>query len=78
MKTIKTVDISSIGIRLAAEEAGIAEVEILADNGKTGDERITIYEVGPVMVADTNGDPVWREQDEAAWQELMESEGIEL
>jgi len=39
---------------------------------------VTIYQLGDVRVADTNGDPVWEESDSATFAELLESEGIAL
>lgn len=74
---IATDDITSIGIATEARRAGIASITYLADNGKTGDAKVTIYRVGDVRVADTNGDPVWEEADPAAFAELLASEGME-
>jgi len=71
-------DCRSIGIRVEARNAGITEIDVLGDNGKNGDARVTIYEVGGVRVADTNGDSVWEEEDEAVFAELLEEEEIEL
>jgi hypothetical protein len=39
---------------------------------------VTVYQLGDMRVADTNGDPIWEEQDHAAFAELLESEGIKL
>jgi hypothetical protein len=75
---ISIEDINSIGIAVEAREAGITTVTKLGDNGKTGDARVTVYRLGDVRVADTNGDPVWEEQDHAAFAELLETEGIAL
>ena len=75
------IDISSInsrGIYRQAKIDGIETVTHLGDNGKTGDARVTVYQLGDVRVADTNGDPVWEESDHAAFNELLESEGISL
>lgn len=78
MKTLLVSDINSAGIRAQARKDNISTVTELADNGKTGDARVTVYRFGDVRVADTNGDPVWEESDPAAFAELMESEGINL
>ena len=71
-------DINSAGIAAEARKAGISAVTKLGDNGKFGDARVTIYQLGDVRVADTNGDPVWEESDNATFAELLESEGIAL
>ncbi len=77
MKTeIKIDDINSCGIAIEARAAGINLITELATNGKSGDAKITIYQVGDVRVADTNGDPIWEEQDRAAFAELLDTEGI--
>jgi len=70
--------INSRGITRQAKSEGIAFATKLGDNGKNGDARVTVYQLGDVRVADTNGDPVWEEQDEAAFAELLETEGIAL
>ena len=75
---ISIADISSGGIARAARKAGIATATKLGDNGKNGDARVTVYQLGDVRVADTNGDPIWEEQDHAAFAELLETEGIAL
>ena len=71
-------NINSAGIAAEARKAGIYTVTKLGDNGKTGDARVTIYQLGDVRVADTNGDPVWEESNSATFAELLESEGIAL
>ena len=75
---ISIADINSIGIAVEARKAGITTVTKLGDNGKSGDARVTVYQLGDVRVADTNGDPIWEESDLAAFAELLESEGIKL
>ena len=75
---INVEDINSVGIAVEAREAGITTVTKLGDNGKSGDARVTVYQLGDVRVADTNGDPVWEESDHATFAELLESEGISL
>lgn len=71
-------DLNSAGIVAEARKAGISTVTKLGDNGKSGDARVTVYQLGDVRVADTNGDPVWEESDSATFAELLESEGINL
>jgi len=71
-------DINSGGIARAARKAGIATATKLGHNGKSGDARVTVYQLGGVRVADTNGDPVWEEQCRVTFAELLESEGISL
>jgi hypothetical protein len=75
---ISIEDINSIDIAVEARKAGITTVTKLGDNGKTGDARVTVYRLGDVRVADTNGDPVWEEQCRVTFAELLESEGIAL
>jgi len=71
-------DINSAGIAREARKAGITTATKLGDNGKSGDRRVTIYQLGEVRVADTNGDPIWEEQDHSAFAELLETEKIHL
>ena len=77
-ETINIENLNSAGIVAEARKAGISTVTKLGTNGKTGDARVTIYQLGDVRVADTNGDPVWEESDSATFAELLESEGISL
>ena len=78
IENISTENINSIGIAVEARKAGITAIIKLGDNGKNGDARVTVYQLGDVRVADTNGDPVWEESDHAVFAELIESEGIAL
>ena len=75
---ISIENLNSIGIAHEARKAGINTITKLGDNGKRGDARVMIYELGIVRVADTNGGPIWEESDRAAFAELLESEGISL
>ena len=75
---ISIENLNSAGIVAEARRAGLSTVTKLGDNGKSGDARVTIYQLGDVRVADTNGDPVWEESDSATFAELLESEGISL
>jgi len=77
-ETINIENLNSAGIVAEARKAGISTVTKLGTNGKTGDAKVTIYRLGDVRVADTNGDPVWEESDPSSFAELLESEGIYL
>ena len=70
--------INSRGISRQGKIEGINTVTHLGDNGKNGDARVTVYQLGDMRVADTNGDPIWEESDHAAFAELLETEGIKL
>ena len=50
----------------------------MGDNGKSGDERVAIYRVGSIRVAETNGDPVWETVNPDLFEDLLQSEGIKL
>ena len=77
-ETINIENLNSAGIVAEARKAGISTVTKLGTNGKTGDAKVTIYRLGDVRVADTNGDPIWEESDPSGFSELLESEGINL
>ena len=85
----------TISLGIAAEMTDEDTAKLIADNGKSGDKRISVFEIlrptsgfkhglpirnifETVLVAATNGDPIWEESDAAAFAELMETEGIEL
>ena len=70
--------LNSAGIVAEARKAGISTVTKLGDNGKSGDAKVTLYQLGSVRVADTNGDPVWEESNSATFAELLEDEGVQL
>jgi len=72
MSTININEINSIGIQAQGRIDGITEVELIGTNGKTGDAKFTAYWLGGVRVIETNGDPVWEEQDPCAFAEMME------
>lgn len=78
MKTMmKVEDVNSCGIEIECEKMGLTEIELLATDG-VGDNRIRVFQVGPVRVMDTNGDPVWEEADPQGFAEVLEERGIEL
>jgi len=51
---------------------------IAGDNGKTGDARVTVYEIDGGYVAETNGNPVYSNGDYYGFTALMDEEGIDL
>jgi hypothetical protein len=69
-KAINVDEINSAGIQYEAKKAGVTTATMLEQHGD-GDSRITIYELNGVRVADTNGDPVWEEDDPEAFAELL-------
>jgi hypothetical protein len=71
MSAININEINSIGIQAQGRIDGITEVELIGTNGKTGDAKFTAYWFGGVRVIETNGEPVWEEQDPCAFAEMM-------
>lgn len=43
----------------------------------SSDWMIKLYDLNGYRVADTNGDPVWEQQDETLFAELLEEYGID-
>ena len=86
MKTNQTVNVSEInsaGILAEALRSGITTATLLGmyehpDHPGNNDWQITIYRLGDVRVADTNGDPVWEEDDQQVFAELIEEYEITL
>ena len=72
MTTISINVINSNGIQAQGKIDGITEVELIGTNGKTGDAKTTAYWFGGVRVIDTNGDPIWEEQDPEAFAAMMD------
>lgn len=72
MTTISINELNSNGIQAQGKIDGITEVELIGTNGKTGDDKTTAYWFGGVRVIDTNGDPIWEEQDPEAFAAMME------
>lgn len=70
-RIIDVDDINSAAIRQQAKLDGISTVQLLETYG-AGDDKVDIYQFGEVRVADTNGDPVWEEQDTTAFSELID------
>lgn len=74
--TVPTNDLSSGEIRCTAERLGLHEVTLVARlehpaHRGSNDWAITIFRVGDVRVAETNGDPIWEEEDPSRFAELL-------
>ena len=84
MKTlIQITDINSNGIVSECEKMGIESIELLAEGHSDGDEnnpnsKVLFYMVGCVRVADTNGDPIWEEDDFATFAEMIKACEVDL
>lgn len=83
METIHISEVNSVGIISEAKAAGLNIVQLLGefehpDHPGSGDWSIRLYDVGGVRVADTNGDPVWEEDDRSAFEELLEEYSVLL
>ena len=72
-----TASTASIAINKVAAKIG-CDIEFIGENGKSGDERVVIYRIGSVRVAETNGDPVWETVNPDLFEELLQSECIKL
>ena len=75
---IQVAEINSAGIVSECEKMGIESIELLAEghsdgNSNNSDSRVRFYMAGCVRVADTNGDPIWEEDDPRAFAELIEA-----
>ena len=68
---MKVEDVNSRGIEIECEKMGLTEIELLATDG-VGDNRIRVFQVGPVRVMDTNADPVWEEDDPQGFAEVLD------
>ena len=82
MQTIHISKINSAGIAHEAKKAGLSTVELLGeyehpDHPGSKDWSIRLYFVGGVCVADTNGDPVWEQNDPVAFAALLAEYGVE-
>lgn len=80
-KILSIDSIDSIGIKAEANERGQTEITLLGtyehpEHLGSSDWRITLYELNGYRVADTNGDPVWEEQDHAIFSELLADYGV--
>jgi hypothetical protein len=75
-------DIKSIAIRKRMELDGIASATLLAElehpEHGDADYRIQVWEIdGPVWVIETNGRPVW-DQEQPAFDDLLSEYGVDL
>ena len=80
---IKIGDINSAGIEAECEKMEITHIELLAEGHSDGNQdnpnsRVRFYQVGCVRVADTNGDPIWEEADEAIFADLIVACEVDL
>ena len=76
-------EINSHGIVSECGKMGVDHVELLAEGHSDGnwgnsDSRVRFYLIGFRFVADTNGDPVWEENDPLAFDELAEACEVDL
>ena len=75
--------INSAGIVYEAKKAGLSTAELLGvlehpEHPGSGDWMIRVYDVGGFRVADTNGNPVWEEDDPATFAFLLEEYNYSL
>lgn len=84
---IEISEFNSAGIRAEAKRLGITHMRRLggghAGGGDRADDYVGFYALPhqsgwEFRVANTNGDPVWEEEDMQAFAELAESCGVEL
>lgn len=78
---IEIAEYPSIGIRVEARKLGITHMREVARAGE-GDHRVILFalplkEGGEIRALDTNGDPLWEEEDPAAFAEGLEEAGID-
>jgi len=84
---IEIAEYNSSGIRAIARQAGISHMRLIGSGYLPGHEdqpdyRITFfalpYQGYEMRVADTNGDPIWEEEDQQYFAELAKSVGVTL
>ena len=76
---IKIEKINSSNILEEAIKAGETHLELIASEGE-GDRAIAVYwfpETG-IRVINTNGDPIWEENDPTGFHDTLKEYGIEL
>lgn len=84
--TINTITISSYNsasIKAIASKLGVAHMELIAQGRADGDSNnpnslIRFFKIGETRVADTNGDPIWEDEDMQAFAELAAECGVEI
>lgn len=82
MTTINISKVNSSEIVYEAKKAGLSTVSLIGeyehpDHPGSSDWAIRLYELNGVRVADTNGDPVWEEDDRATFSALLEEYGVD-
>ena len=82
MRTILIEEITSQGIQLEMKSCGVTEAQLLNEVYLNSGEWIRFFEfetpVGVCKVAETNGDPVWQENEPQEFQALMEECGVDF
>lgn len=89
MTTVNIENLNSIGITVEMRRIGATDAELIGSGHSDGDPNnpnslVTFYAItNPAngfefRVADTNGDPVWEEEDMGAFAELAEDCGVEF
>ncbi len=79
---IEISEFNSAGIRSVAKECGMKRMRFIGGGYAKGhdgeaDWYVSFYELSSGdLVANTNGDPVWQEQDPGGFAELAESCGV--
>lgn len=76
---ISIENINSSSIVSEAEKAGETHLELLAAEGEA-DRAIAVYSFPKtgVKVINTNGDPIWEDNDPTGFADTLEEYGIEL
>jgi hypothetical protein len=72
---------NSAGIRDTAKEIGVQYMREVARHGE-GSNRLVLFALPhpngyEIRVIDTNGDPIWEEDDQAVFNEVLELMGVE-
>lgn len=81
--TIKINDYNSASIKAIASKLGVTHMELIGEGHADGDTNnpnslIRFFKIGETRVADTNGDPIWEEEDMQAFAELADECGVEI
>lgn len=61
MSLERNMECKALDIIKAAKDAGYSFIE---SNGETGDARLVLWRVGPVLAIETNGASVWEDSEE--------------
>ena len=82
--TLEISKYNSADIRRIAEKAGVETMKLIGEGHSDGDlnncnSRVSFFELSDGMrVADTNGDPIWEDEDASIFAELAESCDVEI